>query len=81
MQSNPECSLTVNLFRAWSDMKSCILEGDRIKFGNLFERRVWDKDGKKKSSETIPEFEELYRQPCGLVGKMKTCFFLVHFST
>jgi len=51
-----ECILTVNLFRSWSDMSNCILEGDRIKFQNLFERWVWDEDRKKKSSEITPEF-------------------------
>lgn len=53
----------MKLFRTWSDVNSCILEGDRINFQNLFDRRMWGEDRKKKPSETTPEFEELYRYP------------------
>lgn len=42
-------------------MNCYILEGDRMKFQNVFARRVWGEDRKKKPSETTAEFEELYR--------------------
>lgn len=44
-----ECTLTVNLFRSWSGMNNCILEGDRRDFQNLFERRVWGEDRRKET--------------------------------
>lgn len=52
-------------------MNCYTVEDDRIKFQYVFARRVWGEDRKKKSSETPPEFEELYREPCGLGEKWR----------